>query len=180
VLPETPSLHPDLPWSVDALILDALRDRLRADQPLLSVFSGDGGDSGIVIVERRVILTQETLPHVPLLALSLYTDREGRGTSSYGAEQETVVEIALLTNPPKELGDCSEHLRSRIVARTRAVIRQEAGALYTAADRLVATAQTNIDRVNFDEASLPSQLVLTIMRVTYRTDIHLLTQEVIE
>lgn len=175
-MPENPSIHPDLPWSVDALILDALRNRLRFDPPLGSVFGGDG----IVIVERRAVLALETLPHVPLLALSLFADREARGTSSYGAEQETVVEIALLTEPPRSFGDHSEHLRSRVVARTRAVIRQDAGALYTWDGRPLATAQTTIDRVSFDEASLPSQLVLTVMRVTYRTDINLLTQEVIE
>jgi hypothetical protein len=178
VLPEFPALHPALPWSVDALILDALRDRLQADSALAGVFGaiGASGSSGIVIVERRAVLSQESL-HPPLLALSLYADREARASSSYGAEQETVVELAILTEPPTTLTDHGEHLRSRIVARIRAVIRQEAGALTTADGRILATAQTVIDRVTFDEASLPSLLVLTVLRVTYRTDIDLLTQE---
>ncbi len=177
MLPEHPSIHPDLPWSVDALILEALRARLLADAPLRGVFDGA---AGIVIVERRAVLTQETLPRVPLLGLSLYADREARFRSGYGAEQETVVEIALLTNPPQAVDDHNQHLRSRIVARIRAVVRQEAGALYGAGDEPLATAQTSIDRVNFDEAALASGLVLTVIRITYKTDIHLLTQEVIE
>lgn len=172
-MPDGPTVHPALPWSVDALILEALAERLRGDAPLRTVFADP---QSIVIVERRAVLVFETLSP-PLLALALFADREGRGTSSYGAEQETVVEIALLTAPPKTLADHAEHLRSRLVARIRSVIRQDGGELYDADGRVLATAQTAIDRVNFDEASLPSLLVLTVLRVTYRTDIDLLTQE---
>jgi hypothetical protein len=175
LLPDNPSIHSELPWSVDALILDALRDRLAADPPLRGVF----GDMGFVVVERRAVLALESLSP-PIMALALFADREGRGTSSYGAEQETVIEISILTPPPTRLEDHSEHLRSRIVARTRVVIRQRGGALYTSDGRQLATAQTVIDRVNFDQAALPSQLVLTIVRITFRTDISLLSQEVIE
>ena len=175
MLPDNPAIHPALPWSVDALILDALRDSLAADPPLLGVF----GQAGIVIVERRAILAQETIA-APLLALSLLADREARSTSSYGAEQETVIEVSILTDAPKSLDDHEEHLRSRIVSRVRVVVRQKGGALLSGDGRTLATAQTTIDRVNFDQAALPSQLVLTVMRITYRTDISLLTQEVIE
>lgn len=181
MLPERPELHPDLPWSIDAHILESLRGRLAADPPLRSVLYADGA-GGVVIVERRAILTQETLPGAPLLAVCLYADREGRGTSGYGAEQETVVELALLTNPPLTLTDHADHLRSRLVAQIRRVVRQDGGALYRGEDDdepELAIAATTIDRVNFDEAGLPSGLVLTVLRVTYRSDINLLSQEVI-
>jgi hypothetical protein len=170
-----PTLHPALPWSVDALILEALAERLRRDAPLRTVLADPWS---IVIVERRAVLALETLSP-PLLALSLFADREGRGTSSYGAEQETIVEIALLTAPPTTLADHAEHLRSRLVARIRAVIRQHGGELHDADGRVLATAQTAIGRVNFDEAALPSLLVLTLLRVTFKTDLDLLTQELI-
>lgn len=175
MLPDRPSLHPELPWSVDALILAALRERLAADAPLLGVF----GAEGIVIVERRAILSVESL-RPPLMALTLFADREGRATSSYGAEQETVIEISILTAPPMSLDDHGEHLRSRLVSRTRAVVRQNGGVLLARNGQALATAQTRIERVNFDQAALASGLVLTIVRVTYLTDIALSTQEVIE
>jgi hypothetical protein len=172
-MPDGPTLYPALPWSVDALILEALAARLRRDPALQTVLKA------VLVVERRAILSQASVP-APVIALSLFADREGRSTSSYGAEQETVFDVALLTPPPTNLEDHGEHLRSRIVARIRSVVRQDGGELTTEDGRTLATAQTTIDRVSFDEAALPSMLVLTVLRLTYRTDISLLTQEILE
>ncbi|HYU33992.1 MAG TPA: hypothetical protein VEW48_17700, partial [Thermoanaerobaculia bacterium] len=77
-----PSIYPALPWSLDAQILQALRDQLRADAPLRTAFPRD---DQISILEMATLLRTESIPPSPCLALSILADEERETTSGYGA-----------------------------------------------------------------------------------------------
>jgi len=172
-----PTLYPDLPWSIDARILLALRQVLRADAPLRTVLTRD---DQIVCAEMAFLLRMENLasPSVPCLALSLLADEETETTSSYGAAYTTIVQAALVTQPPAAWGDTSDLLRSRLVAQLRRVVRADRGVLADDSGRLT-EAVTKIQQVRFDGTQLPSGLLLTLINIEYRSEITLDDQEVL-
>lgn len=169
-----PTLFPDLPWSLDAQILLALRELLRSDSSLRSVFSQD---EQIEILEMAAVLRTETLPAAPCLALSILADEETETMSSYGARYDTVVQIALVTSPPTRWGDTQELLRSRIVAQLRRAVRSHSGILRDPEGSPLTEAVTRIQQVRLDGTQLPSGLLLTLVQITYRSMIDLQTQE---
>jgi len=171
-----PTIYPDLPWSLDAHILQALRDQLLADTPLRTVFVRE---HQIAILEMATLLRTESITDVPTLALSILADEERETTSGYGASYTTIVQLALVTHPPARWGDTADLLRSRIVAQLRRVIRRGRGVLQTAAGALLTEAVTRIQRVQLDATPLPSNLLLTLIHIEYRSEIDLLEQEVL-
>jgi hypothetical protein len=170
-----PSIYPGLPWSLDAQLLQALRAQLLADAPLRTVFPRE---DQIAILEMATILRTESIPAPPCLALSLLADEERETTSSYGASYTTVVQLALVTQPPARWGDTADLLRSRIVAQLRRIIRRNSGILQ-ADGRHLTEGVTRIQRVQLDTAPLPSNLLLTVINVEYRSAIDLIAQEIL-
>ncbi len=160
-----PSIYPALPWSLDAQILQALRDQLRADAPLRTAFPRD---DQISILEMATLLRTESIPPSPCLALSILADEERETTSGYGATYTTIVQLALVTSP-----------RSRIVAQVRRIVRRNAGVLHDPDGRLLTEGVTRIQRVQLDATPLPSNLLLTVINIEYRSAIDLLEQEVL-
>jgi hypothetical protein len=171
-----PSTYPDLPWSLDAEILQSLQTHLRADAPLRTAFVRD---DQISILEMATLLRTESLPAPPCLALSILADEENETTSGYGGTYTTVVQLALVTSPPARWGDTSDLLRSRIVAQIRRIVRRNGGALQDPTGRLLTEAVTRIQRVQLDATPLPSNLLLTVINIAYRSAIDLLEQEVL-
>lgn len=174
-LPE-PTHAPGLPWSLDAKILLALQRELRADAALRTVFIQE---DQISILEMAAVLRTESIPAAPCLALSVLADEERETTSSYGATYTTVVQLALVTSPPARWADTSDLLRSRIVAQLRRIIRRNAGTLQDPDSHLLTEGVTRIQRVQLDATPLPSNLLLTVINVEYRSAIDLLEQEVL-
>jgi hypothetical protein len=173
-----PTIEPSLPWSADALIAGALVLKMRSDTDLADLFVQRGG--GIVAVEARSVLTTATIKAPPLLAVCVKADEEREGRSSYGLEVATVIDLMILTNPPEDSLDNQEFLRSRIVRRIKTVVRENRGELVDEEGKCLARASTEIARINFDENALPSGLLLTVIRVTYFTDLDQATQEIVE
>ena len=174
-LPE-PTLYPDLPWSLDARILLALREQLLEDAALRTVFVRD---DQVSLLEMATLLRTESINDVPCLALSILADEERETTSGYGATYTTVVQLALVTSPPARWADTADLLRSRIVAQVRRVVRRNGGALQDPDGHLLTEAVTRIQRVQLDATPLPSNLLLTVINVEYRSAIDLLEQEVL-
>ncbi len=172
-LPE-PTLYPALPWSLDARILQALRDQLLADAPLRTVFPSE---DQIAILEMAAVLRTESIPAAPCLALSILADEERETTSGYGASYTTIAQLALVTSPPARWGDTADQLRSRIVAQLRRVIRRHAGVLQDPEGALLTEAATRIQRVQLDAMPLQSNLLLTVINIEYRSAIDLRDQE---
>ena len=170
-----PSIYPALPWSLDAQILQALRDQLLADAPLRTAFVRE---DQIAILEMAALLRTESIPAPPCLALSILADEERETTSGYGATYTTILQLALVTSPPARWGDTADLLRSRIVAQVRRIVRRNAGVLQDPEDRLLTEGVTRIQRVQLDATPLPSNLLLTVINVEYRSAIDLLAQEV--
>ena len=171
-----PSIYPALPWSLDAQILLALREQLLADAALRTAFARD---DQISVLEMASVLRTESIPAPPCLALSILADEERETTSSYGATYTTVVQLALVTSPPARWGDTADLLRSRIVAQVRRIVRRNAGVLQDAAGGLLTEGVTRIQRVQLDATPLPSNLLLTVINIEYRSAIDLLAQEVL-
>jgi hypothetical protein len=172
VLPD-PTPYPALPWSLDARIVLALRDRLRANAPLRTVFLRD---DQIAVVEMATLLRTETLT-APCLALAVLADEERETTSSYGATYTTIVQLALVTKPPAAWGDTADLLRSRLVAQIRRVLRSQSGVLTASDDTPLTEALTRIQRVQLDATPLPSNLLLTLLNAEYRSTLDLRSQE---
>jgi hypothetical protein len=172
-----PSIFPDLPWSLDARILRSLRAALLADTALRTVFpSADQ----IAILELTALLRTESIPSPPCLALSILADEERETTSGYGATYTTIVQLALVTSPPPRWGDTADLLRLRIVAQLRRIIRRNAGVLVDPEGILLTEAVTRIQRIQLDATPLPSNLLLTVINIEYRSDIDLRDQEVLQ
>jgi len=171
-----PSIYPDLPWSLDAQILQALRDQLLADAALRTAFARE---DQISILEMASVLRTESIPASPCLALSILADEERETTSSYGAAYTTIVQLALVTQPPARWGDTADLLRSRIVAQVRRIVRRNAGVLQDPDGRLLTEGVTRVQRVQLDATPLPSNLLLTVINIEYRSAIDLLEQEVL-
>src|SRR5262245_12741118 len=171
-----PSIHPALPWSLDAKILQALRDQLLADAALRTAFARD---DQISILEMAAVLRTESIPAPPCLALSILADEERETTSGYGASYTTIVQLALVTQPPARWGDTADLLRSRIVAQVRRIVRRNAGVLQNPEGQLLTEGVTRIQRVQLDATPLPSNLLLTVINIDYRSAIDLLEQEVL-
>ena len=169
-----PAPYPDLPWSLDARILFALREQLLADAPLRTAFPQA---DQIAILEMAAVLRTESIPAPPCLALSILADEERETTSSYGASYTTIVQLALVTSPPVRWGDTGDLLRSRIVAQLRRILRRNAGALQDPEGQLLTDAVTRIQRVQLDATTLPSSLLLTVINIEYRSTIDLRDQE---
>jgi len=170
-----PSLYPGLPWSLDAKILLALREQLLADAPLRTAFVQE---DQIAILEMANVLRTESIPSPPCLALSILADEERETTSSHGASYTTIVQLALVTSPPARWGDTGDLLRSRIAAQLRRIVRRNAGVLQDPEGRLLTEAVTRIQRVQLDATPLPSNLLLTVINIEYRSAIDLFAQEV--
>jgi hypothetical protein len=171
-----PSIFPALPWSLDALILQALREQLLADAALRTAFVGE---DQIAVLEMAAVLRTESIPATPCLALSILADEERETTSGYGATYTTIVQLALVTSPPARWGDTSDLLRSRIVAQVRRIVRRNGGVLQDPAGGLLTEGVTRIQRVQLDATPLPSNLLLTVINIEYRSAIDLLEQEVL-
>ena len=171
-----PTHYPDLPWSLDAQILIALREQLLADAPLRTAFPRD---DQISILEMATLLRTESLPAPPCLALSILADEERETTSGYGGSYTTIAQIALVTSPPARWGDTADLLRSRIVAQIRRIVRRNAGVLQDPEGHLLTEAVTRIQRVQLDATPLPSNLLLTVINIEYRSAIDLLEQEIL-
>jgi hypothetical protein len=171
-----PNPYPGLPWSLDARILFAFREQLLGDAALRSAFVRD---DQISILEMATLLRTESISDVPCLALSILADEERETTSGYGATYTTVVQVALVTHPPARWADTADLLRSRIVAQVRRVIRRNGGVLQDPDGHLLTEAVTRIQRVQLDATPLPSNLLLTLINVEYRSAIDLLEQEVL-
>jgi hypothetical protein len=171
-----PSLYPALPWSLDAQILLALREQLLADAALRTAFVQE---DQIAVLEMASVLRTESIPSPPCLALSILADEERETTSGYGATYTTIVQLALVTSPPARWGDTADLLRSRIVARLRRIVRRNAGVLQDPAGALLTEGATRIQRVQLDATPLPSNLLLTVINIEYRSAIDLLEQEVL-
>lgn len=171
-----PVQSPTLPWSLDAQILLALREQLLADTALRTVFLQD---DQISILEMAAVLRTESIPAAPCLTLSILADEERETLSGYGASYTTIVQLALVTNPPARWGDTADLLRSRIVAQLRRIVRRNAGVLQDPDGRLLTEGVTRIQRVQLDATPLPSNLVLTVINIEYRSAIDLLEQEVL-
>jgi hypothetical protein len=171
-----PSLFPDLPWSLDAQILLALREQLLADAALRTAFVRE---DQIAILEMASVLRTESIPSPPCLALSILADEERETTSGYGASYTTIVQLALVTSPPARWGDTADLLRSRIVAQVRRIVRSNGGVLQDPEGRLLTEGVTRIQRVQLDATPLPSNLLLTVINIEYRSAIDLLEQEVL-
>jgi len=169
-----PAVYLALPWSLDAKILLALREQLLADAALRTAFVQA---DQIAILEMASVLRTESIPAPPCLALSILADEERETTSSYGATYTTVVQLALVTSPPARWGDTSDLLRSRIVAQLRRIVRRNAGVLQDPDGRLLTEGVTRIQRVQLDATPLPSNLLLTVINIEYRSAIDLLAQE---
>jgi hypothetical protein len=169
-----PSVFPALPWSLDAQILLALREQLLADAALRTAFARE---DQISILEMASVLRTESIPASPCLALSILADEERETTSGYGASYTTVVQLALVTSPPARWGDTADLLRSRIVAQVRRIVRRNAGVLQDPEGRLLTEGVTRIQRVQLDATPLPSNLLLTVINIEYRSAIDLLAQE---
>jgi len=170
-----PSLFPALPWSLDAQILFALREQLLADAALRTAFARE---DQISILEMASVLRTESIPASPCLALSVLADEERETTSGYGATYTTIVQLALVTCPPAGWGDTADLLRSRIVAQVRRIVRRNAGVLQDPEGRLLTEGVTRVQRVQLDATPLPSNLLLTVINIEYRSAIDLLAQEV--
>ena len=170
-----PSSFPALPWSLDAQILLALRGQLLADAALRTAFVQE---DQIAILEMAAVLRTESIPAPPCLALSILADEERETTSSYGATYTTIVQLALVTSPPARWGDTADLLRSRIVAQIRRIVRRNAGVLQDPEGHLLTEGVTRIQRVQLDATPLPSNLLLTVINIEYRSAIDLLAQEV--
>ena len=97
--------------------------------------------------------------------------------SGYGASYTTVVQLALVTSPPSRWGDTADLLRSRIVAQLRRIVRRNAGVLQDTDGALLTEGVTRIQRVQLDATPLPSNLLLTVINVEYRSAIDLRDQE---
>ena len=171
-----PSIYPALPWSLDAKILQSLRDQLLSDAALRTAFTRE---DQITILEMASVLRTESIPAPPCLALSILADEERETTSSYGATYTTIVQLALVTQPPARWGDTADLLRSRIVAQVRRIVRRNAGVLHDPEGRLLTEGVTRIQRVQLDATPLPSNLLLTVINIEYRSAIDLLEQEVL-
>ncbi len=171
-----PSIYPDLPWSLDARILQALRDQLLADNRLRTAFPRE---DQIAILEMAAVLRTESIPASPCLALSILADEEREITSGYGASYTTIVQLALVTQPPARWGDTADLLRSRIVAQVRRIVRRNAGVLHDPEGRLLTEGVTRIQRVQLDATPLPSNLLLTVINIEYRSAIDMLEQAVL-
>lgn len=171
-----PSIFPALPWSLDAQILCALREKLLADAALRTAFVQA---DQIAILEMAAVLRTESIPAPPCLALSILADEERETTSSYGATYTTIVQLALVTSPPARWGDTADLLRSRIVAQLRRIVRRNAGVLQDPDGGLLTEGVTRIQRVQLDATPLPSNLLLTVINIEYRSAIDLLAQEVL-
>ncbi|HYU35870.1 MAG TPA: hypothetical protein VEW48_27245, partial [Thermoanaerobaculia bacterium] len=76
-------------------------------------------------------------------------------------------------------GDTADLLRSRIVAQVRRIVRRNAGVLHDPDGRLLTEGVTRIQRVQLDATPLPSNLLLTVINIEYRSAIDLLEQEVL-
>src|SRR6185436_843600 len=174
-LPE-PTVHPALPWSLDTQILLALREQLLADAALRTAFARD---DQISILEMASVLRTESIPASPCLGLSILADEERETTSGYGASYTTIVQLALVTSPPARWGDTADLLRSRIVAQVRRIVRRNAGVLQDPEGRLLTEGVTRVQRVQLDATPLPSNLLLTVINIEYRSAIDLLEQEVL-
>jgi hypothetical protein len=170
-----PIQFPALPWSLDAQILLALREQLLADAALRTAFVRE---DQISILEMASVLRTESIPTPPCLALSILADEERETTSSFGATYTTIVQLALVTSPPARWGDTADLLRSRIVAQVRRIVRRNAGVLQDPEGRLLTEGVTRIQRVQLDATPLPSNLLLTVINIEYRSAIDLLAQEV--
>lgn len=171
-----PSIYPDLPWSLDAKILQALRDQLLTDAALRTALPRE---DQIAILEMASVLRTESIPAPPCLALSILADEERETTSGYGASYTTIVQLALVTQPPARWGDTADLLRSRIVAQLRRIVRRNAGVLHDPDGNLLTEGVTRIQRVQLDATPLPSNLLLTVINIEYRSAIDLLEQEVL-
>jgi hypothetical protein len=171
-----PTAYPALPWSLDARILLALRQELLADTPLRTAFAHD---DQIAILEMAILLRTESIPTAPCLALSILADEERETTSGYGASYTTIVQLALVTSPPARWGDTADLLRSRIVAQLRRIARRHGGVLEDPDGILLTEGVTRIQRVQLDATPLPSNLLLTVINIEYRSDMDLRDQEVL-
>jgi hypothetical protein len=173
-MPE-PIVYPALPWSLDALILFALRKRILADPPLRTVFQRE---DQVPVLEMAEVLRTETFSAVPLLGLCLLADEERDTLSSYGSSYTTVLRLPLLTQTAAAWSDTQDLLRSRIVAQLRRVIRQDGGALVDDDGNPLTEAVTRILRVPMD-ATPVSGFHLTVIDVEFKSQIDLRTQEVL-
>jgi hypothetical protein len=171
-----PTIFPELPWSLDALILTALRRRLLADAPLRTVFRGE---DQVPVLEMAEVLRTESFTTLPLLGLCLLADEERDTMSSYGGMHTTVLRLPLVTSPAAAWSDTQDLLRSRIVAQVRRVVHQNQGVLKDDEGRSLTEAVTYIRRVPLDTVPLPSGLHITLIDIEYRSQIDLLTQEVL-
>ena len=170
-----PSIYPGPPWSLDAQILLALREQLLADAALRTAFVRE---DQISILEMASVLHTESIPTSPVSRFRP-ADEERETTSGYGATYTSIVQLALVTSPPPRWGDTADLLRSRIVAQVRRIVRRNAGVLQDAAGGLLTEGVTRIQRVQLDATPLPSNLLLTVINIEYRSAIDLLAQEVL-
>lgn len=166
--------YPLLALPVPARITQAVHRALRDDPALGSFHSGN-----IEIVEMAAVLSSESVA-APFIGVVLLADRDRLAGSSYAGELETVVQILLLTHPPKDLADTTDLLRTRVVAGVRRVLRGNRGVLRDEGGQDLNSATTEVRSIAFDRAQLPSRLVLTAMEVVFKTPIELESQEIFE
>ena len=172
-----PTVYPALPWSLDAQILLALREQLLADAALRTAF-----------VPRRPDLHPRNglrAPHRIHPGRRPVSPSRSSPTKSARPPPATARPTRPSCSSPwsparrPRWGDTADLLRSRIVAQVRRIVRRNAGVLQDPDGRLLTEGVTRIQRVQLDATPLPSNLLLTVINIEYRSAIDLLAQEVL-
>ena len=174
MLPDA-SVAPQLPWSVDARVLFALRDLLRGDVDLVDALAAAGG---IEIYEMSALLEDSTVA-APCLGIVPMAVEERLVASSYTGSAMVGIGVLIITQAPATPTDTQDLLRQRLAERVRDLVRQNHGVLMEGGTRLT-KAVTAIDRVDLSQRRLPSRGLATLLVLRYETDLDLETREILE
>lgn len=114
---DAPIVHPDLEWSVDALLLRAVHAKLVGDAPLVAFAAG-----GIHRIEHPDLWVQGDWL-VPCLTIDLESSLEVVAGNDGLGRIETTIRIGLYTQMLSTGGD-DDSLRSRVLDRIKGIVRR--------------------------------------------------------
>lgn len=113
---DAPTFHPDLPWSVDALLLRAVHTKLAGDVALVSYLTG-----GIHRIEHPDLWVKGTWV-APALTVDIETSLEVVVTNGGASRLETTLRVGLYTLVV-ETDPETESIRSRVLDRAKGLLR---------------------------------------------------------
>ncbi len=172
-LPVIPSDHlPDLAWSVEALIAQAVLDRLKANAVLAS--------SGIAVQSYEVDdLLHDDTHSPPVLAVVLDATEEVRKGSNGRADLTTIIELYLIRAIESRSGTDTWML-SRVLDYIKGLLAVDAGTLQDPDGRVLSCGLVQFQRVPGALIVGGGKEIARVLRVAYTSTIRQSTRQLAE